>query len=100
MKKSSKEFIFYYPLRQKIVRDLKIIMEHIGDLEVTGTGYFNPSASALDIFDRYAVDVDFVKWNGTDIRPVLDLTGMMEEITEAAIRFFAEEFEMSVNKAA
>jgi hypothetical protein len=32
------------------------------------------------------VDIDFVKWNGTDIKPVLELTGMMDEIQEAALR--------------
>ena len=63
-------------------------------------GYFNPSASVLDIFDRYAVDIDFVKWKGTDIKPVLEVTGAMDEIVEAAIRYFAHEFESSMNRAA
>ncbi|MFL5772886.1 MAG: hypothetical protein ACJ75F_07000 [Flavisolibacter sp.] len=100
MNKSTKDFSFYYPLKHKVVRDLKIVTEHIGDLEVHGIGYFDPSASALDIFDRYAVDIDFIKWNGTDIKPVLEITGTVEEITEAAIRFFAEDFEREHKNAA
>ena len=74
--------------------------EHVGDLEIEGRGYFNPSASVLDIFDRYAVDIDFVKWQGTDIKPVLEVTGAMDEITEATIRFFAQEFQNDMGKAA
>lgn len=100
MRKTQQTFAFHYPLKHKVVRDLKIVTEHVGDLEVEGTGYFDPSASVLDIFDRYMVDIDFVKWNGTDIRPVLEVTGGMEEIVEAAVRFFAHEFENSHRKAA
>jgi hypothetical protein len=100
MRKARKEFIFHYPLKHKVVRDLKIVTEKVGDLEVEGVGYFNSSASVLDIFDRYTVDIDFVKWKGTDIKPVLEVTGVMDEITEAAIRFFAHEFENSMTKAA
>ncbi len=100
MKKARKRFSFHYPLKHKVVRDLKIVTEHVGDLEIEGTGYFNPSASVLDIFDRYTVDIDFVRWQGTDIKPVLEVCGIMDEITEAAIRYFAHEFEHSVNRAA
>lgn len=95
-----KEFTFHYPLRHKVVCDLKIVTEHVGDLIVEGVGYFNPSASRLDVFDRYSVDIDFVKWNGTDIKPVLEVTGVMDEVVEAAIRYFATEFENSSSKAA
>ena len=95
-----KEFTFHYPLKHKVVRDLKIVTEHVGDLIVEGVGYFNPSASMLDIFERYSVDIDFVKWNDTDIKPVLEVTGVMDDIVEAAIRYFANEFENSANKKA
>lgn len=100
MKNTSQDFSFYFPLKHKVVRDLKIVTEHAGDLEVEGVGYFDPSASALDIFDRYNVDIDFVKWNGTDIKPVLEVTGVMDEITEAAVRYFAGAFENGMGKAA
>ena len=95
-----KEFTFHYPLKHKVVRDLKIVTEHVGDLVVEGVGYFDPSASVLDIFDRFYVDIDFVKWNNTDIKPVLEVTGVMDDVVEAAIRFFANEFENSSSKAA
>lgn len=95
-----KEFTFHFPLRHKVVRDLKIVIEHVGDLVVEGTGYFDPSASVLDIFERYSVDIDFVKWNDTDIKPVLEVTGAMDDIVEASIRYFANEFENSSSKAA
>lgn len=100
MKKTAKDFTFHYPLKHKVVRDLKVVTEHVGDLVVEGKGYLNPSASVLDIFDRYMVDIDFIKWNGTDIKPVLEVTDSMDEIIEAAIRFIAEDFQKQVNKAA
>lgn len=100
MKGLRQEFTFHYPLKHKIVRDLKIVTEYVGDLVVEGTGFFNPSASPIDVFDRYAVDIDFVKWNGTDIKPVLEVTGNLDEVEEAAIRHFANLLETGLQKAA
>jgi hypothetical protein len=100
MKRIEKEFVFHYPLKHKVVRDLKIVTEHVGDLVIEGTGYFNPDASPIDVFDRYSVDIDFVKWNGTDIRPVLEVTGQLEDLEEAAIRYFANLLEQGTAKAA
>ena len=92
MRKTPITFEFTYPLKQKVVRNLRIVTDHVGDLHVEGVGYFNPNASVLDIFDRYTVDIEFIKWNGTDIKPVLEITGGFEDIHEAAIRHFASEF--------
>jgi hypothetical protein len=100
IRKTKQEFQFIYPLKHKVVRDLKIVTEHIGDLVVEGVGYFNPSASPIDVFDRYSVDIDFVKWNGTDIKAVLDVMGNMEEIEEASIRYFAQVLENKLRHAA
>jgi hypothetical protein len=100
IRKTKQEFQFIYPLKHKVVRDLKIVTEQIGDLVVEGVGYFNPSASPIDVFDRYSVDIDFVKWNGTDIKAVLDVMGNMEEIEEASIRYFAQVLENKLRHAA
>ena len=100
MNKSAKVFSFQYPLKHKVVRDLRIVTEHVGDLVVEGMGYFDPSASSLDIFDRYTVDIDFVRWNGTDIKPVLEVTGYLDEIMEAAVRHFAATSAHSLGRAA
>jgi hypothetical protein len=100
IRKTKQEFQFIYPLKHKVVRGLKIVTEHIGDLVVEGVGYFNPSASPIDVFDRYSVDIDFVKWNGTDIKAVLDVMGNMEEIEEASIRYFAQVLENKLRHAA
>ena len=67
---------------------------------VEGVGYFNPSASPIDVFDRYTVDIDLVKWSGTDIKPVLEVMGNMEEIEEAAVRYFAQMLENNLRNAA
>jgi hypothetical protein len=93
-------FQFVFPLKHKVVRDLKIVTEHIGDLHVEGIGYYNPLASPIDVFERYSVDIEFVKWNGSDIKPVLEVIGNMEDIEESAIRFFAQQMENSTRKAA
>jgi hypothetical protein len=100
MRKIERTFGFQYSLKHKVVRNLKIVTEQVGELTIEGVGYFNPSASALDIFDRYQVDIEAIKWNGTDIKPVLEVMGTIEDIEEAAIRYFAGEFENSMNKAA
>ena len=99
MKRLEKEFVFHYPLKHKVVRDLKIVTEYVGDLVIEGKGYFNPEASPIDVFDRYSVDIDFVKWNGTDIRPVLEVTGQLEDLEEAAIRYFAQLLESAAKAA-
>ena len=100
MSKLKKSFVFHYPLKHKVVRDLKIVTEHVGDLIIEGVGYFDPTASPIDVFDRYTVDIDYVKWNGTDIKPVLEVTGNMDEMEEAAIRYFAHSLENEMRKAA
>lgn len=97
---TTRDFRFCFPLKQKVVRDLKIVTEHVGDLQVEGVGYLNPAASRLDIFDRFSVDIDFVKWQGTDIKPVLEITGGMDDIIEASIRYIATHFENGIGKAA
>ena len=100
MRKTKKEFRFIYSLKHKVVKDLKIVTEHIGDLVVEGVGYFNPLASPIDVFDRYSVDIDYVKWNGTDIKPVLEVMGNMEEVEEASIRYFAQMLDTNLKNAA
>ena len=100
MRKTKQEFRFTYPLKHKVVRDLKIVTEHIGDLIVEGIGYFNPSASPIDVFDRYSVDIDYVRWNGTDIKPVLEVMGNMEQVEEASIRYLAQMLDTTLKNAA
>lgn len=88
-----------YPLRHKVVRDLKIVTEEVGTLLVKGTAYLSPDSSVLDYSERYSVDVDFVEWNGTDIKPVLEVTGALEEVEgyclRQAHRLFTREKEVS-----
>lgn len=101
MRQATKSFEFSFPLNHKVVRNLKIVNEHIGDLQVEGSVSFNPAVSILSHLDeRYSVDVDFVKWNGTDIKPVLELTGLIDDIQEAALRHCAALFQPVLNQAA
>lgn len=99
--KLRQEFEFNYPLKQKKVRDLKIVTDYVGDLIITGTAYCDPSISAIDLEgDRYSVDIDFVKWNGTDIRPVLEVMGVMDDIEEAVLRNASRLFNQKQEDAA
>lgn len=101
MRQAIKNFDFHFPLNHKIVRNLKIVNEHVGDLQVEGSASLNASVSVLSHLDeRYSVDIDFVKWNGTDIKPVLELTGLMDDIQEAALRHCVSLFQNPLNKAA
>ena len=101
MKKLQKEFGFSFPLSHKIVRNLRIVKEHIGDLAVEGSVTFHPSVGRLtSLEDRYEVEIDFIKWNGTDIKPVLELTGLMDEVQEAAMRYCVSLVEENIRKAA
>lgn len=88
-KQSPRSFTFDFPLKHKVVRDLKIAVEYVGDLKVEAVGYCNTAEHRIDIFDRYSVDIDFVFWDFCNIKPVLEVTGGLAEITEAAVRHFA-----------
>lgn len=85
MKKIRKEFTFNFQLKHNVVRDLKIVTEKICDLEVECVGYFDPNVSKLNIHDRYSVDIDFIRYEGKDIKPVLDVTELTCDIEEAAL---------------
>lgn len=89
MTKIKQDFQFTYQLKHKVVRDLRIVTDHVGDLLVQGTAYFNPDTSVIDVNDRYSFDIDFIRWNGTDIKPVLEVVGGLEEIEEEVHRMVA-----------
>lgn len=98
LQKVRQDFIFNYPLKHKVVRDLRIVTEYVGDLEIIGTGTLDKNFSRMEADERYTVDIDFVKWNGTDIQPVLDMMHQMDEIHEAAVRYFADLVEATIRE--
>ncbi|MEJ7913231.1 MAG: hypothetical protein WKF70_08760 [Chitinophagaceae bacterium] len=100
MKLISMNFTFFYPLKHKIVRDLRIVTEHIGDLVVEGQGHITSGALSLHPADRVAIDIDFIRWNGTDIKPVLELTGQLTDVEEAALRYVADLLKPQLQEAA
>lgn len=87
------EFNISYPLYRKVVKDLKIVTEKVGTLQVTGTGYNDTNTPNIDVFEKYSVDIDFVYWNGTDIKEVLDYTDGLEEVEEYCIKYVARLFD-------
>lgn len=84
MSKLSKNFEFAFPLTHKVVRDLRLVTEHVGNLIVSGVAYCNTDESIISP-NRFDVDIDFIKWNGNDIKPVLEVIGDMNELGEAAL---------------
>jgi hypothetical protein len=85
MKKIRKEFTFNFPLKHNVVRNLKVVTETICLLEVECVGYYDPTVSKLNIHDRYSVDIDFIRYEGKDIKPILDVTELMDDIEQAAL---------------
>lgn len=94
--KLHQDFQITYPLTQKVVRDLKIVTEHLGDLIIEGTAYCDTNYSKIEVDDRYSVDIDYIKFNGTDIKPVIEVSGMIDDVTEFCIVKAASLFEEEV----
>lgn len=69
--KQQKAFTLTYPLTHKVVRDLKIVTEKVADLRVEGVRY--PSGD---------YDVEYVWYDITDIKPVLEAIGYLEDICD------------------
>jgi hypothetical protein len=99
MAKIKKPFSFQYNVSKKTVRNLTIVSEHI-PLTITGTGYMNPGYSVADPFNRYDADIDFVIYEGKDVKQLLDFTGVLEDIEEAAHKEVARMFNETVEEAA
>lgn len=76
---------FTFPLNRKVVRNLRIVTEHIGDLEVTYTGYCNTAYSNLEPDERYSVDIESITFNGAEVLPLIDGLGSLDEIIESAL---------------
>lgn len=91
MAKVSKPFEFNYILKHKVVRDLKLVTETVGTLHIEGVACLNPNASVLDVNDRYDVDIDFIRYNGVDIKPVMEVTAdaTLADIYDECVRYAA-----------
>jgi hypothetical protein len=93
--KLRKNFSFTYSLTKKVVRDLKIVTEKL-PLIVSVVGYQDTSASTLEPLERWTVDIEAVHYEEKNILEVLDFSGTLEQIEEAAIRYAAELFTENV----
>lgn len=87
--KITRNFDFLLPLTHKVVRDLRIVNEHVGDLHVFAQAVIRPGNSPDDM---YEVDLDVILWGGTDIRPVLELTALIDQVHDAAMAHAMKEF--------
>jgi hypothetical protein len=91
------DFVTAFPLKQKVVRDLKIITDHLSDIKISGVAYFNPHASKLLLDERYAVDIENIEGNILD---VLNCGVSIEEIYDYCYRYAATLFENEESKVA
>jgi hypothetical protein len=89
-RKLQQDFEFAYPLTREVVRSLRLTKEHIGDLLVQGTAYCYTGAPLTEPHERYTADIDFVRWNGTDIKDVLLVTGFLADLEEMAVQHAAK----------
>jgi hypothetical protein len=90
--KISKPFEFEFPVTQKLVRNLRVVTECVGNLQISGMAYMDPYESILSE-DRYGFDFDYIKWNGVDVRPLLEAIGDMNLLAEATLSHAAYVFE-------
>jgi hypothetical protein len=69
--------------------------QNIGDVLVEYVGEFDPNCSKIER-GRYGVDIDFVRFEGTDIKAFINAfaENLMDDIIEHALRDFRERVEM------
>lgn len=83
---SKTNFNFRYPVRAKMVRDLKIVTETVGHLDITGVCSFHPQYSDVD--SRYRFDIDSITPVESNIKDIL--TGFDEDdMNDACLRHVA-----------
>ena len=99
MAKIESSFQFNFPLKHKSVQRvegaLKLITLYVGDLQVEGVAYqYKPHFNERGQQPTHSVDIDFIKWNGMDIKPVLEVIDalIMSDIEDAAIKHAAAIF--------
>lgn len=77
------DFSFDFPLIERGWKKGRVTTTHVGTLNISGIAYKDTRISILES-GRYTADIDFVMFNGTDIKPVLFAMDKMEEIEQAA----------------
>jgi alpha-glucosidase (family GH31 glycosyl hydrolase) len=87
--KVSKPFYFTYP-HTKIVVDLSrgrgYSTVHICDLDIQGKVYHHTHSSVLDApEDRFEADIDYIMYEGNNIKEVLEPTDLFDKIYSACI---------------
>lgn len=82
-----KTYTFNYSLTHKVVRNLRIAYEHLGDLTITFTAKKAKHTRQEDPIDeQFSIDIDYVALEGQEIPfAVLIYTELMQEIEEAAL---------------
>lgn len=85
-------FKFDYDLKQKVVRDLRIVTLHL-PLRVEGMGCMESESPVTEPDARWTADIEAIYYDGKEVRELLDFTGTLEEIEEAAAHHVAELFQ-------
>lgn len=90
MAKISRYFQFNFPLNKRIVKDLRLLTLHVGDLQVFGKAYYDQSIPYFSTDEsRYSVEIESLKWNGTEVLDLFQVTQLdtiLADIEEAAIQ--------------
>jgi hypothetical protein len=97
--KRRKHFEFILPLNETFIdlsRPNGKRIDFVGDLNIIGDAYHKDG--------EFSVDIDFVEWKGTDIKPVLNALEAMDTIYEAAEKhaeyLFTQQEEIPVEEPA
>lgn len=94
-----KSFQFIFPYNKIVFKNGRKQYEHIADLTIEGVAEHWPNVSKMEpAHDRFNVDIDFVKYNGIDVKPLLEESALMDEISDAAFNHAAFIFDKPVEE--
>lgn len=85
--KVTQKFIFSLPLCRKTVQNLRNVIEHEGDITISGLYYFHKNDP-----DSLEVNIEEINFNGIANLTVLDLTNI-DQIEEAAWAHCTKQFD-------
>jgi hypothetical protein len=100
MSKVITTFQFPYPLKHKVVENCRLKTRLAGVLTIEATIY--RSNSHPELFKEYYVEVDRIEYNGTDIKPVLEVMDavIISDIDDEAKRQVVKIFQPAAKEVA
>jgi hypothetical protein len=93
-------FEMHYPLRHEVIRNLRFVTEHEGDLIIKGSAALDPTIAPLSPGKRISVSIGSVEYNGVDILPVLHVFDVYSDIEAYAEKKAPQFFQQNERRTA